>query len=317
MDSYANGWTVGEVTGMPSRAQIRRWNPDGTPAWDSVAAPAQATVRLNAVHTISYNEAWAVGNDRGGGPNALILQYTSAGWSYLDPGVDLDFNGVFMLDLDNDGDADDGWAVGESNGTRPTVFRWNIPCGGGVGTGIWNNCTSAPYAPAFDRDLNSVYMLSSSDGWAVGNRRGCANPGLTILRYSGGAWACPAGLLVVDRNLNSVFMLDLDNDGDADDGWTVGNNGTILRWNYNCTGTAQNNQWNNCTGATNQRLNSVFCVNASDCWAVGNGGTIVHWDGSAWTTHPQSGVVTGQNLNSVYVISPKQRPQAMWREVFQ
>ncbi|HHH42622.1 MAG TPA: hypothetical protein ENK49_00645 [Gammaproteobacteria bacterium] len=61
----------------------------------------------------------------------------------------------------------------------------------------------------------------------------------------------------------------------AGDGWIVGDNGTILRW--------EGAAWNAVASGTTRTLNGVYCVSATDCWAVGNNSTILHWDGSDWT----------------------------------
>jgi hypothetical protein len=72
------------------------------------------------------------------------------------------------------------------------------------------------------------------------------------------------------KNLNGLFMVS------ANDGWVVGNDGTILRWN--------GSQWSAFTSPTTSHLQAVKIVSASDGWAVGNGGTILRWNGSAWNT---------------------------------
>ena len=327
MDSYANGWTVGDLWPQPGpdRSQIRRWNPDGTPAWDpliSPTVPAQATVQLNAVFAISHNEAWAVGNDIGGGTDSLILRWNgiAGNWAFTDPAgnIDLNLNSLYMLDNNNDGSADDGWAAGNRRGCGnpgPTILRWNgvnWGCPGGV---------ILPNDGTGDQHLRGISMVSGAEGWAVGDRRGCGNPGPTFLRYAAGVWRCPAGGVIpaavtieADRDLFGVFLLS------ANDGWAVGETGgggggtcptnraRILRWDgvtWNCDPSSP----------INQDLRAVACATTNDCWAVGDAGSIVHWDGNAWTVHPQSGVVTNQDLRSVHIIGPRGRPQAVWREV--
>jgi len=74
----------------------------------------------------------------------------------------------------------------------------------------------------------------------------------------------------------------------ANDGWIVGDGGTILRWD----GVA----WNTAVSNTTRNLNGVHCVSANDCWAVGSNTTTVHWTGS-WNVIPATaGNVT---LNAV------------------
>ncbi len=73
----------------------------------------------------------------------------------------------------------------------------------------------------------------------------------------------------------------------ANDGWIVGDSGTILRWG----GAA----WNPVASSTIEDLKGIHCISANDCWAVGNNTTTVHWTGS-WNV-----ITTGTNvtLNAV------------------
>jgi hypothetical protein len=93
-------------------------------------------------------------------------------------------------------------------------------------------------------------------------------------------WASPT-----KASLYSVFMVS------QDDGWAVGDEGTIIRWD--------GMKWSNETCPVTSKLNSVFMVNASDGWAVGYEGTIIHWDGANWTNM----TFLGAQLASVFMIS--------------
>ena len=232
------------------------------------------------------------------------------------PTIAQNLNAVYMIS------SNDGWAVGNRTGAATNgwiLLRWN-----GAG---WSRF-AVDTAPTVAQNLNAVYMISmisSNDGWAVGNRTGATTNGWVFLRWNGAAW----NRVVVDtapavaRNLNSLFMFDTDNNGIADDGWAVGDsNGArpvALRWNINCNGVGATGNWNDCTNAAfvpavNQNLNWVFMVGANDGWAAGDGGLLLHWNGTVWTQIPPP---TLQNLDSVYVIGPRQRPQAAWQEVIQ
>jgi len=108
-------------------------------------------------------------------------------------------------------------------------------------------------------NLYDVFMVSASDGWAVGL-------GGTIIRWNGSSWSnvtSPTPYL-----LESVFMVS------ASDGWAVGSGGTIIHWD--------GSSWSNVTSPTTAALRSVFMVSASDGWAVGYGGTIIRWTGTVW-----------------------------------
>ena len=86
--------------------------------------------------------------------------------------------------------------------------------------------------------------------------------------------------------LYSVFMLS------SDDGWAVGNVGTIIHWD----GT----EWSNVTSPTTQSPKSVYMVSSDDGWAVGIYCPIIHWDGTEWSTVTSP---AGGFLRSVYMVS--------------
>jgi len=126
--------------------------------------------------------------------------------------------------------------------------------------------------------LTDVYMLSSSDGWAVGT-------GGKILHWNGATWSVvssPTG-----ETLNSVFMIS------STDGWIVGHDGTILHWD----GTT----WNDVSIPPSFTLWDVFMLSNNNGWAVGAAGIIIKWDGTSWSpiTSP-----TTSALYSVFMISP-------------
>lgn len=86
---------------------------------------------------------------------------------------------------------------------------------------------SLNWASPTTRDLSSVFMVSGSDGWAVGSVG-------AILRWNGTDWNTFSG--PTGTRLNSVYMTS------SSSGWAMGNYGLIIRWN----GTA----WNTVTSPT-------------------------------------------------------------------
>lgn len=271
------------------------------------------------VEGIQLQEGWAVGNRINGGtsgwrfvrwdgaanPNAWV------GQSVTTTGGAQNLLAVSMLGYA------DGWAVGNVSGGRPVALRWNTPCGGGAGTGVWNNCTANPYVPAINKHLNSVSMLSVTDGWAVGVRIANATNGWTFLRWNNpvaNIW----NRIVVNTNtpapgtratnLNAVYMLS------ATEGWAVGNTGggggpctnnaRILHWSAGV--------WNCVVSPSNQNLNAVYALASNNAWAVGNsgnggGGTctngnarILNWNGVKWNCVPSPATM---NLKAIYMVS--------------
>jgi hypothetical protein len=118
-------------------------------------------------------------------------------------------------------------------------------------------------------DLRSVYMLDSTDGWAVGSLG-------TIIHWNGSEWNNVTN--PTTNWLSSVHMVS------ASDGWAVGWD-RIIHWN--------GSEWNNVTNPTTKLVSSVYMVSTDDGWAVGSmtkihdmiviGGGIIHWNGSAWS----------------------------------
>ena len=60
---------------------------------------------------------------------------------------------------------------------------------------------------------------------------------------------------------------------DPNNGWAVGWNGVIIRWD----GT----KWNNVTIFGS--WNSLDMLDSTDGWAVGPAGSIILWDGTSWS----------------------------------
>lgn len=87
--------------------------------------------------------------------------------------------------------------------------------------------------------------------------------------------------------LNSIFYVDNEN------GWAVGDNGTILRYS--------NGSWSSFPSGTVRNLRSVWFADNSNGWAVGANGTILYFDGNSWTTQTSGTTV---QLNAVYFTSP-------------
>ncbi|PZS00440.1 MAG: hypothetical protein DLM69_06410 [Candidatus Chloroheliales bacterium] len=126
-------------------------------------------------------------------------------------------------------------------------------------------------------DLTRVYMVSTSEGWAVGD-------GGTILHYSNGNWTTvnsPA-----NQFLWSVYMVS------ATDGWAVGNRGTILHYS--------NGNWTTVSSPSGVLLTSVYMVSASEGWAVGYNGTILHYSNGNWA---RVNSPTSSDMFSVHMVS--------------
>jgi hypothetical protein len=247
--SSADGWAVGEAF-PPTLGQIFRWNGAN---WNLYQTSPVAS-GLNAIHGSASTNVFAVGNDpdgAGAAPPAIVRWTGGLAWVNISPaGVanNVDLLGVFALSPSL------AFAVGAPPGAAPaTMLRWD-------GT-IW---ASIPSGTANGVFLESIWMVSSTDGWAVGS-------GGTIVRWNGAAWAAetsPTGAtLWAVQALTSTNV------------WAVGSGGTIIHRD----GTG----WTVVPSGVLQSLNSLYMLSPTEGWAVGSSdGTspvILFWDGSTWT----------------------------------
>jgi len=264
---------------------------------------ASTADNLNGIAVLASNNGWAVGNA------GTIEHFDGSSWSLIPSGTSSDLFGV-SFGPPGAPNSDSGFAVGGSGGTAVALFRnpvsWQLITTGlsgpdakklgsvsevdssdawavdsvsgafwhwsgvvGLGGG-WNEISSA------SGGLNSIFMTSASDGWAVG-------AGGIIYHYAGGAWT---SYTTVGMTLNSVFMVN------QNEGWAVGNSGTIFHYS---SGT-----W---TGSfspspTNQNLEAVFMISQTEGWAVGASGTVLHYLNGIWLLESNQSGIT-QNLNAV------------------
>jgi len=192
----------------------------------------------------------------------------------------------------------------------------------------------APAASTTD-NLNGVYLVNGSEGWAVGNAG-------TIQIYNGGSWS-----LVASGTTSDLFGVSFGPPGNANSGagFAVGGSGgnaTALYWGgaswftintglsgsgaqrlssvfensptdawavdavsgafWHWSGSAGlGGGWVN-VGTAAAGLNSVFMTSTTDGWAVGAGGIIYRYQGGSWSEYTS----VGQTLNSVFMINPNE-----------
>jgi hypothetical protein len=260
-----------------------------------------ATSPLFSVFMVSATEGWAVGAGAGS-PNAVIYHYFGGAWTTVPsplPSTNT-LRSVFMIS------PTEGWAVGDDGSVL------GFPPGAGIGViihysaGTWTGPVSPGTAPS---TLRSVFLTSSTEGWAVGDAG-------TIVHYSGGTWTkLPINMVpnlpAVAFNYNSVFL------NAANDAWSVGTSGTILHYD--------GVNWGTVTSPTLTELTSISFgppltgpTNPNDGWAVGRATaslepfpsstlnpigepTIIHWNGFMWTKGIAIG--TTNDLYSVFMVS--------------
>jgi uncharacterized repeat protein (TIGR01451 family) len=225
--------------------------------------PTAATGTIYTVDMLSATDGWA------GGIAGFILHYNGSDWVSVPTNFDSPINGIYMLS------ASSGWGVTY----KGQVIRYN---------GTWT-VHSTPAGAS----LEDIYMLSETDGFAVGGPIDPCAPGGSCLmgaiyRYNGSTWQHVSS--PVPYWLTAIDMLS------ASDGWIVGVGGTVLRWN----GTS----WQGGSIAPGLALVDVDTLSSTDVWAVGYeveaGGVLYHWDGSTWTRLDSP---NGARLNAVDMVN--------------
>jgi hypothetical protein len=190
----------------------------------------------------------------------VLLRWDGVAWTQAAYPVGGGLFRVAMISVDS------GWASGAGG----AILYWN-------GSG-WNATT-----PYVDRTytLEDIAMASPGNGWAVGQQ---SNAPL-LMRWDGAAWSpvdSPAS-----QRLRAIDLIS------ADDGWAVGDYGTILHWDGQA--------WSQVASPTGASMHGIDMLSATDGWIVsGYPGIFLHWDGSAWS---QVGDQTYHHLYDIDMLS--------------
>ncbi len=221
---------------------------------------------LSAVFFVSKDDGWV-----GGGP---LLHYNGIEWEMIDPGP-TGIQCLFFLSKDN------GWALGGGH-RAPLHYDGNE----------WKEVTNFPYIPPPGFQLHTIFFISPSDGWVVGEK---FYGNALMAHYDGNEWE------IVDvpnvGRLRTIFFTG------PTDGWTVAEwhgesgveppKGIILHYN--------GNSWDikDTLPHLPSRPGSIFFTSPNNGWAVGSGACVSHFDGDEWTT-----TTVSMGLEAVYFLSP-------------
>lgn len=185
----------------------------------------------------------------------------------------------------------DGWAVGFNSTLSATAKPWNATALHWDGI-TWRVQVTGLTGPDAGR-LNSVFMVSPTDVWAVGQNATGPNGGIggaiwhwTGVPGLGGGWNL---VQRVHDVLHSVFMVS------ATEGWAAGAHGSLYHY-FAGAWTAF------ASPVSTSTLYSVFMLSPTDGWVVGGNGTILHYTGGTWSG-PVSPGTTTNNLFTVFMIS--------------
>jgi hypothetical protein len=210
--SATEAWAVG--TGGSAPATMLKW--DGS-IWASVPSGTLVGADLTSIDMLSSSDGWAVGCAAAPctNTNAIIVRWNGLAWSPVTlPANTGGLFGIFMLS------PTDGWAVGATaSDGQATIIHWD-----GV---QWHRVPApltGPFA-TFGGGLNSLYMLSPTDGWAVGFNALSGSMLSLILHWDGTTWdvvSTPPVPATMVTWLRSVFMVN------ALDGWIVSFPGGLI-----------------------------------------------------------------------------------------
>ncbi len=264
-------------------------------SWTKASIPND--VSLVALDMVNSSDGWAVGS------NGTVLHWDGKSWRNMPSPTTADFTDVKMVS------SNEGYAiVVEDIAWGPYfIYRWNgtswtnltaidasiqsmdmVNSSDGWAVGLsgvifhWDGINWNRVESPINYPLESIDMVNSTDGWAVGQRA-------VIIRWNGTSWS-----LVRDPEFSGapwLWSVDMVN---STDGWAVGSGGDIMRWD----GTSW--EYTPSPIQSNEHLFSVDMINSTDGWAVGSDGIIIHWDGTNWSNKKSP---TSAWLNSVDMIS--------------
>jgi hypothetical protein len=165
-------WAVGDYNYPASRPLILHW--DGT-AWAAVPGPTLTSYSvLSGITALSPTNVWAVGYLDSGSHNyhTLIMHWDGSEWSVTpSPNPGVDENSLASISAVT---PDDIWAVGRYGRQVGPLYTLLLH---------WNGSQWESFPSTTIGSLHGVTMISSNDGWAVGNT------GYTlILHWDGVTW---------------------------------------------------------------------------------------------------------------------------------
>jgi hypothetical protein len=293
MSSPTNGWAVGD-----SCTIIHTTDGD---TWTGAVSPGTCTANLRSIVMLSSSEAWAVGDaDASGYPTVVhgTSLDSSPTWTRIPVNQVAVAGLTSTVGLNSVTFAPSGgnvWSVGASGIAAFCLNNCNSPSGA-----IWSTTTS----PQTDT-LNSVYMYSDSDGFAVGNADAANNP--TIIRWNGGTYSWTrapyVAPLVTPTSLYDVYM------SSGSSGWAVGGTGSVASALY-----YDGNTWTGKpvpTCGAGCYLYGVYMQSDSNAWAVGTGGVIMHSTSSAGAPFVISPSTVATDLRAV-TFDPTSGGQSGW-----
>lgn len=299
-------------------------SPVGTAAWQPQTSGV--TEDLQSVHFVNASNGWAAGR------NATLLHTTNGGrtWeSVTNTGINptIGFDSVRFLDENV------GWVGGwrsiirtlnggrtwagsqySSNYTDSRYATFPISPTVAWQVGMQNYCnpcypvhirytlsldgatkrSEAWYEGGNFYAIRDIFFVDADNGWSIASR--ALDPvNSTIFRMTNGSTADPVirqQVTGLTQRLNKIQMLD------ANNGWIIGEGGTILRT------TNGGLSWVPQASGTTANLRGLHFVDLHRGWVVGAGGLILATSegGSTWIQEPSG---TAKDLSSIFFVGSK------------
>jgi hypothetical protein len=288
-DVWAVGVAGGQSSGLPFRPLIEHW--DGA-SWAVVPAAKEprGSAELRAVHAISSNDVWAVGDSvqhlETSPERTLVEHWDGTRWSIVKsvdvgPGSN-SFSAVAATS------SNDVWAAGAAFGPaqrryKPLAEHWD-------GT-AWT-VYGPPFSPSGDNVVNGMTEISSGDVWAVGEAGKSGERRPLTEHWDGSSWTrVPTG------TPGDNFLLGA-SASSTSDVWAVGyrytDAGSAVPLSEHWDGAAWSFVSTPHPSPYFDTLSGVVALSPSDAWAVGSNPIrprnqqplIERWDGTAWSIVP-------------------------------
>lgn len=258
VDGYTSGWLLHYTGG--------RW----------VVANKSLGYEADSIFMRSASDGWIVGQSSGS-QGALVLHYGGSAWTQVSNSAfaSLSLNTISAVS------ATDVWLAGIDYGASATGGNGSDANAPSVILHYDGHTWARQSIPSPHVRLQSLAMVSASDGWAVGialgsvSRSGAGTVTMPdkalILHYHDGLWeeqsrfAGPAGPYV------SVAMVS------TGEGWAVGTAGMIVHYT--------SGRWVRVPSPTSQDLRSITMVSPAEGWAAGAKGTILHYVAGVWSIY--------------------------------
>ena len=177
-------WVVGQKN---NETEATIWFHDGS-SWAQPTIPAGIGNLLD-VHAVAANNVFAVGIGTEGNPGPKILHFDGSNWSEIPPTP----NFAIISGVDGINGSNLVWIVGNTGDNRGSVALYNE-----------GNVLGTQSMPEGTQNLNAVSMLSTTHGFAVGQK------GNTLFYGANPAQAVPtASNLSASHSPNEVGKVDL------------------------------------------------------------------------------------------------------------